>query len=452
MEDFELDPIYEDNEYLSQYTDQGESDDESLYEDDDYLSQFLPDKKETEAARIKYLEDTNQKLLEMQTTNELLQSELEEDDYLDNDPEIQETFSPDYRDTLENSRRRNREVEIENKGVALKINHDAFERVKSYRPIAEAASQRTGVPVSLLLGQIYQESRGRNVISPAGAAGVSQFMPATAKQYGVDVNDVVSSINGQANYMRDLIKHYNGNLGKATMAYNAGQGRIDNYYKGVGKPLKAETINYLPLVNQAADMYKQTGGYNYAQTGVDNSKGYIPMNPQYDDFQNRINNYGSPDPLTPKGYNDNGYKERFNTALDNKIDFKPTSFPNSTLNNQNSLTKKLDTDINTDEDADEEEKDSKKSIKDSDFAKFATKNQDAFVQVASMVQPFLDLGRSAQDFKARGLSNATGITGVMLGSQESNRKRIEEQDLFNLSLDKFNPNSNNRFKERSVLG
>jgi hypothetical protein len=41
MEDFELDLIYEDNEYLSQYTDQGESDDESLYEDDDYLSQFI---------------------------------------------------------------------------------------------------------------------------------------------------------------------------------------------------------------------------------------------------------------------------------------------------------------------------------------------------------------------------------------------------------------------------
>jgi hypothetical protein len=76
----------------------------------------------------------------------------------------------------------------------------------------------------------------------------------------------------------------------------------------------------------------------------------------------------------------------------------------------------------------------------------------ALAGAAPLLEPLLGLGRSAQDFKARGLSNATGATAVMLGSQESNRKRIEEQDLFNLSLDKFNPNSNNRFKERTVLG
>jgi hypothetical protein len=223
--------------------------------------------------------------------------------------------------------------------------------------------------------------------------------------------------------------------------------------KGAADYLTGKASNQPEAYNmKTSDYIKQTGGYNYAQTGVDNSKGYIPMNPQYDDFQNRINNYGSPDPLTPKGYNDNGYKERFNTTLDNKIDFKPNNSPNSTLNNQSSSTKNLNTDINGDMNTNEENDNSKTSTKDSNFSKFATKNQDAIVQGASMVQPLLDLGRSAQDFKARGLSNATGATAVMLGSQESNRKRIEEQDLFNLSLDKFNPNSNNRFKEKRVIG
>jgi hypothetical protein len=424
MEDFELDPIYEDNEYLSQYTDQGGLDDESLYEDDDYLSQFIDNE-------------------EVKKVSQIIEQEEKEDEDIE---EVSEWFTPDFKEVLESSRYRSRV--------------DNFKR----------SSNNSGGNSNSFTDDIVRKESGGNyrAVNPnSSAAGkyqflwgtwgdeISQFTGVKSKQEFLNNPEAQDKFYNEYYLPEELLpavkrlKKQGFNLDTDSLAklvhFRGEKGAVD-YLTGKASN-QPEAYNM-----KTSDYIKQTGGYNYAQAGIDNSKGYIPMNPQYDDFQNRMNNYGSPDQLTPRGYNDNGYKERFNTTLDNKIDFKPTNFPNSTLDNQSSLTKKLDTDINTDEDTDEEEKDAKKSIKDSDFAKFATKNQDAIVQGASMVQPLLDLGRSAKDFKARGLSNATGATAVMLGSQESNRKRIEEQDLFNLSLDKFNPNSNNRFKEKRVIG
>ena len=88
--------------------------------------------------------------------------------------------------------------------------------------------KRYGLPRNLLAAVSMQESRGNvNAISPVGARGTMQFMPGTAKQYGVDVRSVASSADGAARYLRDLLKRYDNNIVKALTAYHSGEGNVD---------------------------------------------------------------------------------------------------------------------------------------------------------------------------------------------------------------------------------
>lgn len=81
-----------------------------------------------------------------------------------------------------------------------------------------------GLPAGVLDALWAQESgRGKNMLSPAGAEGHFQFMPATRKAYGdFDPNDFDQSSDGAARYMRDLLKQHNGDLDAALRWYNAG--------------------------------------------------------------------------------------------------------------------------------------------------------------------------------------------------------------------------------------
>ena len=114
--------------------------------------------------------------------------------------------------------------------------------------------------MAILKGQVQQESNfDPNAVSPAGAKGLTQFMPATASQYGVIFGDspsaVNSQINGQAHYMSDLLKHYSGNMTNALMAYNWGQGNLDSYLAHGTPPLPTETANYPSAVFSKAANY-----------------------------------------------------------------------------------------------------------------------------------------------------------------------------------------------------
>lgn len=82
--------------------------------------------------------------------------------------------------------------------------------------------------------------------SPAGAQGHFQFMPGTAKQYGLtNPDDFEQSADASARYISDLMSRYAGNLQKAVAAYNWGPGNVDKY--GLGKA-PAETRGYLDKV------------------------------------------------------------------------------------------------------------------------------------------------------------------------------------------------------------
>ena len=108
---------------------------------------------------------------------------------------------------------------------------------------------RYGLPTGLLTAIAHTESRfNPNAVSHAGAQGMFQIMPATASRLGVaDPFDPEQGAVGAAKHLAASYARF-GNWEHAVMAYNAGDGRIEKFLVGEGKPLKQETIDYLPKV------------------------------------------------------------------------------------------------------------------------------------------------------------------------------------------------------------
>jgi soluble lytic murein transglycosylase-like protein len=121
---------------------------------------------------------------------------------------------------------------------------------KPYLAAIAAAESRYGLPTNLLARLLHQESRFRPDIitgktkSPAGAVGIAQFMPATAKELGVNPLDPFASIDAAGRYLQKLYARFN-SWPEALAAYNWGQGNVSR--KGLDKaPL--ETRNYFSQI------------------------------------------------------------------------------------------------------------------------------------------------------------------------------------------------------------
>ncbi|NMW32117.1 lytic transglycosylase domain-containing protein [Altererythrobacter sp. RZ02] len=99
---------------------------------------------------------------------------------------------------------------------------------------------------ALIEALVWQESRWRaNAISPAGARGLAQLMPGTAKELGVDPDDPFANLEGGARYLRQQLDRFDGNLEKALAAYNAGPGRV---IRAGGIPNIRETKKYVAAI------------------------------------------------------------------------------------------------------------------------------------------------------------------------------------------------------------
>ncbi|GAB3203400.1 hypothetical protein GCM10027261_44780 [Geodermatophilus arenarius] len=121
-----------------------------------------------------------------------------------------------------------------------------------YADLFTAAGARHGVDPALLAAVAKVESGfDSSAVSPAGATGLMQFMPATAQGLGVDAGDPASSIDGAARYLRQLTDRF-GSTDLALAAYNAGPGTVARHG---GIPPYAETRSYVRKVTSAAEAY-----------------------------------------------------------------------------------------------------------------------------------------------------------------------------------------------------
>lgn len=106
--------------------------------------------------------------------------------------------------------------------------------------------EQYGLPPGLLSAQMAAESGGdAKAVSPKGALGAFQFMPGTAKQYGIDPLDPQQAAEGAARMNADLLNKYNGDIVSTLAAYNWGQGNVDR--KGVDRA-PTETQNYIDKI------------------------------------------------------------------------------------------------------------------------------------------------------------------------------------------------------------
>ena len=111
------------------------------------------------------------------------------------------------------------------------------------------AGQKQGIDPRFLHAVIWQESKYKlKARSHAGAQGLMQLMPDTAKRFGCDdPHDPVENIQAGTKYLSWLLKRFDGNVELALAGYNAGEGSVDKYD---GIPPYNETKNYVKIISK----------------------------------------------------------------------------------------------------------------------------------------------------------------------------------------------------------
>lgn len=176
--------------------------------------------------------------------------------------------------------------------------------VQSYLPIIQKYAESTGVDPNILTAQMQQESKGNLMaVSSAGARGVSQFMPDTAKRYGVNVTNADSSISGQARYMADMLKMFDGDYTKALAGYNGGENRVAAEVKRWGNDwlvhMEPETQNYVKIILGNVGTGQQEVFQN--TSGLPNARDVMATLPQsLIDGEAKVNEKYGTDPTDPR--------------------------------------------------------------------------------------------------------------------------------------------------------
>jgi hypothetical protein len=131
----------------------------------------------------------------------------------------------------------------------LKINRSR------YSDLILATAEKHNLDPDLLHAVIRVESAyNPAAVSSAGAVGLMQLMPDTARRYGViDRTDPVQNVEGGARYLRDLMAMFDSDLSLAIAAYNAGENAVLKYNYSI--PPYPETQNY---VRQVLSLYRRS--------------------------------------------------------------------------------------------------------------------------------------------------------------------------------------------------
>lgn len=165
----------------------------------------------------------------------------------------------------------------------------AMKRVQQLRPLLEPILREEGLPPELAAVVLVESGGQATALSPKGARGLWQFMPETARRYGLTVTpqrderlDVQKSTRAAARYLRDLHGQF-GDWRLAFAAYNAGgeavqraleRNRTNDFRQLISRQsLPLETRQYVPAVVNAMQMFGNTGGKVVAARNV--SVGWI---------------------------------------------------------------------------------------------------------------------------------------------------------------------------------
>ncbi len=122
------------------------------------------------------------------------------------------------------------------------------DKVRRYEPWVAQAAAEAQVDARLLHAVVATESAyNAAAVSPKGAQGLMQLMPATARRYGVnDSFDIAQNLRGGARYLADLLRMFGNDTALALAAYNAGENAVLRH--GSRVPPYAETVAYVPKV------------------------------------------------------------------------------------------------------------------------------------------------------------------------------------------------------------
>ncbi len=126
----------------------------------------------------------------------------------------------------------------------------AVDRGWQYENLISEHARLNGVRSDLVRAVMQVESAfNPNAISPKGAMGLMQLMPATMRQYGVrNAFNPAENVRAGVAYLRDLLDRYSNNEELALAAYNAGPGAVDKHGQAV--PPYRETRNYVAKISK----------------------------------------------------------------------------------------------------------------------------------------------------------------------------------------------------------
>ncbi len=126
-----------------------------------------------------------------------------------------------------------------------------------YAAMVEHAAGLAGISPALLSALVWKESRWNpSAVSPKGAMGLTQLMPGTARELGVNPSDSFQNLVGGARYFRQVLESFDYDVEKALAAYNAGPDRVR---KANGVPRIAETQLYVTSVINRASTIQSRG-------------------------------------------------------------------------------------------------------------------------------------------------------------------------------------------------
>ncbi len=181
-------------------------------------------------------------------------------------------------------------------GYCLGHSYKAFKkRTSKYDKAVRKYSKKYGVSSALIKSVITAESCfNSRAVSPKGAQGLMQLMPATARRFGVsDSFDTDANIRGGTRYLNFLLRHFKNDLLSVIAAYNAGEGAVRKY-KGI--PPYKETRNYVSKVSTLYKFYSKGGGergYDHLSSGNFTNTFFVPRGlpkSKFSPYKNRRRN------------------------------------------------------------------------------------------------------------------------------------------------------------------